>query len=110
MPGKTFRHICFTLNNPSSDEIAFAESEHVRYAAWQREVREKGTPHLQGYIEFAKNVSMKAVKALVGKGAHLEERRGTREQAREYCKKEESALSGECRDRIVPHESLRKSS
>ena len=92
--GRTFRHICFTLNNPESDEIDFCQSQTLRYAVWQRESDKNGTPHLQGYLEFSKNVSMKAVKEIIVKDAHLAERRGTREEARGYCMKAESRVAG----------------
>ena len=93
MGGKTYRHICFTLNNPESDEIAF-DPAITRYAVWQKESGDNGTIHLQGYVEFLKSVSFKAAKKTIGNGAHLEDRRGTRDQARDYCRKEETRIAG----------------
>lgn len=94
MPTKTFRHICFTLNNPPSDNIDFSQSTYVRYAVWQLETASTGTPYHQGYVEFTRPTSMKAMKDIVGKGAHLEKRRGTRDEARAYCKKEDTRTRG----------------
>ena len=88
----TMRHCCFTLNNPK--DKTFQWPEFVRYAIWQLERGESGTPHLQGYIEFSKTMSFTAIKKVVGKAAHVEARRGTRDQARDYCRKEESRVEG----------------
>jgi len=50
---------------------------------------ETGRLHWQCYIEFENKVSMKHIKAeFEDKTVHLEPKRGTREQARDYCKKE----------------------
>ena len=84
----------FTLNNPTADEIDFSQSPYVRYAIWQKEIGANGSPHLQGYVEFNKNVSFKATIAIFGNGAHLEERRGTRDEAREYCRKADTRTAG----------------
>lgn len=48
-----------------------------------------GKTHWQAYLEFKEKVSMKYIKEMFGdKSIHLEKRHGTREQARDYCKKE----------------------
>lgn len=47
--------------------------------------------HIQGYIEFYKQVRMTTVKkSLTTSAAHLEPRKGTRVDARDYCMKDES--------------------
>lgn len=52
-------------------------------------------PHIQGYVEFTKQTSMAEAKLLLGDQAiHLEVRRGTREQAMEYCQKDETRREG----------------
>lgn len=58
-----------------------------RYGVWQLERGKNGTAHLQGYVEFRKAMSLTAIKKIVGERAHVEERRGTRDEAREYCRK-----------------------
>lgn len=52
------------------------------------EVGEKGTPHLQGYVELNKVMRIAGVKKVLGDRAHVEKRLGTREQARTYCLKD----------------------
>lgn len=92
--GSESRSYCFTLNNYINDQIDFAVCAHVRYAIWQAEVGATGTPHLQGYIEFDKPVSMLAVKRIVGARAHVEPRAATRDEAREYCQKSKTKVAG----------------
>lgn len=98
MPSPPTRNLCFTLNNPTlpNDEFQrlLAEIPGLRYAVWQRETGANGTPHLQGYVEFT---SAKRYSALVGtclEGSHFEPRRGSRDQARDYCRKEDSRTEG----------------
>lgn len=51
--------------------------------------------HVQGYVEFRNSIRMSGIKALFGDNAlHLEKRRGNRDEARKYCRKEESRLWG----------------
>lgn len=94
------RSWCFTLNNPSRsgfyddcELLDFELFESVRYAIYQLEIGESGTPHFQGYLELDRAQRLSYVKNIVP-GAHFESRRGTREQARDYCRKEEGRLDG----------------
>jgi hypothetical protein len=82
---------CFTLNNPTS-EPDFTTTPLVRYAIYQRERGENGTEHLQGYLELSKPQRFSYLRSVL-QGAHFEQRRGTREQARDYCKKQDSRLA-----------------
>ena len=54
------------------------------------EVGESGTPHIQGYAEFSSQISWMKLKKLVPR-AHLEDRRGTPEEAWKYCLKGEQS-------------------
>lgn len=86
------RNWCFTLNNPT-DNINFTDVPNVRYAVYQRERGEQGTEHFQGYLELRKPARMSAMRKLIP-GAHFEVRRGTRDQAREYCLKQDTRIDG----------------
>lgn len=87
------RQCCFTVNNPERVEIAWPEE--VRYAIWQLECGQDGVNHhLQGYVEFTRPMSFTGIKRILGRTAHVEARRGTRDQAREYCRKEVTRITG----------------
>lgn len=86
------RNWVFTLNNPP-DDFKINESD-CKYAVWQLERGEGGTPHIQGYIEFKNKKSMAQVKRIISDRAHVERRRGTGKQARDYCMKEETRVGG----------------
>ena len=67
----------------------------ARYVIWQVEQGAAGTYHLQGYVEFHETKRMPAVKNWVGDNTvHLETRCGTREEARDYCKKDDTRVEG----------------
>lgn len=66
-----------------------------RYLVYQTETCEKtGRPHQQAYVEFKKALHFGVVKAIFGNDAHLEGRRGTRDEARKYCMKEDTRMPG----------------
>lgn len=86
------RSWCFTLNNPVAD-LDFAAFPSVRYAVWQKEKGEQGTEHFQGYFELDKPHRLASLKKILPT-AHFETRKGTREQAREYCMKPDTRVDG----------------
>lgn len=71
----------YTLNNPT---IPTDWTGKCKYAVYQNEVGESGTPHEQGYVEFDKNQRLSALKKILPT-AHWAVRRGTQQQARDYC-------------------------
>lgn len=80
----------FTLNNYTADEMSELEvtRPEVSYIVFAEEVGESGTPHLQGYVEFTKNMRMAGIKKLlVNPRLWLAVRLGTQEDAIAYCKK-----------------------
>ncbi len=86
------RHYCFTWNNPPGTAAATlqcAVSEgNSSYVCFQSEIGKSGTPHLQGYIEFANPRTIAGIKQLVGSSSiHLEQRRGSQAEAIGYCQK-----------------------
>lgn len=103
------KYWCFTLNNPEDvakwystesikEKIKLHDAKYqkiVQYIIWQiEETPTTHRPHVQGYIEYKTRTRLCDVKDLLGNSAHLESRKGTREQARDYCCKEDSRLQG----------------
>lgn len=84
------RHWCFTsfaVELPTTFDPLV-----VRYVIYQTEIcPETKTTHFQGYIEFHDGKRMGQVKAVLGE-CRLAFRAGSRTQAREYCRKEETAV------------------
>lgn len=91
----SLRNWCFTSYKTETN-FDFSEDESVKYAIWQKErCPTTNREHWQGYIEFTKTCRISHVKKVLGdNSAHCEPRRGTREEAREYCRKEESRMEG----------------
>ncbi len=92
------RHWLFTLNNPKRTHGQLMNKfkklgKKLRYLVFQKEKGEDGTPHYQGYVEFTTGYRFTMVKALMNR-AHWEPRRGTRDQARDYCMKGDTREEG----------------
>lgn len=87
------RNWCFTSYD-LENLVVPDETPDFRYCVYQVETcPETGRWHIQGYIEFKKALHMAKVKELLRDPAvHLEARRGTRAQARQYCMKEDSRV------------------
>lgn len=87
------RSVCFTLNNPSENEILRLQ-ENVRtnskYCIFQPEQGANGTRHLQGYISNDKPTTFRKWKEIIGTRAHIEAARGTAEENKAYCTKEDT--------------------
>jgi len=81
------RDYCFTINNYTHDHIELLSQIDCVYVVYGKETGESGTPHLQGYIRFPTPRTVKSVINKI-KGAHIEIKRGTCEQAINYCKKD----------------------
>lgn len=83
------RNVCLTLNNYSAveyDSILSASSK-CKYLICAKEVGDSGTPHLQMYVEFHNPKTLNGIKKLLGSDRfHIEARRGTAQQASDYCK------------------------
>nr|AQR57913.1 replicase [Desmodus rotundus circovirus 1] len=65
----------------------------VKYLIIGKEVGEKGTPHLQGFVNFKKKLRRSTLKKLPGfMRAHVEPAKGTDHQNQTYCQKMENYL------------------
>lgn len=87
------KHWCFTLNNPTEDEVGnlrnLVAASLASYVVFGRETAPTtGTPHLQGYVAFAQRKTLVATKRIIAERGHYEVVRGTPKQAADYCKKE----------------------
>lgn len=88
-------NICFTINNPGETPISFDVAQ-MHYLVYQREKGSNGTEHYQGYCEAKTAKTLSSWKTLLGnQGAHIEVRRGTAQQASDYCKKDASRMEGQ---------------
>lgn len=73
-----------------------SEENRVKYGIWQLEIcPHTSALHCQWYIEFTASVRHSFVKRVVGDlRSHVEIRRGSPIQARDYCRKSDSRLPG----------------
>ena len=82
----------FTINNPTDDDDP-SKWEGVKYLCYQKELGEEQTEHYQGYVLFSSNKRLSALKKLNSR-AHWEPRKGTHQQAVDYCTKEATRIDG----------------
>ncbi|MEW5313107.1 MAG: hypothetical protein WDW38_004699 [Sanguina aurantia] len=88
MSGKQ-RFYVFTQNNPETHcPGGITWPTNVKYAVWQLEVGEEGTPHWQGYLEFKSPVTFARACKILPHG-RFAIRKGTQAQARDYCMKKD---------------------
>lgn len=95
------RNYCFTSFNcdifrDGNVKFDVWRSKGVKFIVYQFEkCPNTGKEHVQGYAEFSKAMSYKAIKKCFGDNTiHLEVRRGSQSEAIEYCKKDDSRLDG----------------
>lgn len=98
------RSVCFTLNNPTELEISNLNNflETVNYAIYQRERGSNGTEHLQGYICLGKPTTFTKWKTICGRRAHIEAARGTAEENKAYCSKEDTRIAPPVEFGVLP--------
>lgn len=88
----TSRRWVFTLNNPTA-QISPGQCQHARYCSWQEETGANGTVHYQGYIELNQPSRLSTVRSWLPT-AHWERAVASRDQARDYTRKEETRTGG----------------
>jgi len=88
LAGDKVRNACFTLNNYLGEDVQLLESKlYYQYLVIGEEIGESGTPHLQGYVEFAKQIRAGSL-FKINKNVHWEPRRcDNGKVAADYCKK-----------------------
>lgn len=85
------KYWCFTFNNYTVEQMVHVFEDLKRKTdlfIFGEEVGESGTPHLQGYIEFAKRARPLEAFPGWGKKCHWEKRKGSRADNVTYCAKE----------------------
>lgn len=75
------------MNNYTDEDIHKLENAGYSYLIYGFEIGENGTPHLQGYIHFVHEKTLNKMKKIQPR-AHFERRRGTIQEAVDYCKKD----------------------
>jgi signal recognition particle GTPase len=99
MPKSTMvRRWLLTINNEerSDEELKkyIEDLEHFKYCMFQREKgSETGTEHIQAFIIFSIGKRLETVKNYFPR-AHLEQVKGSNSQARDYCSKSDTRVSG----------------
>lgn len=83
-----FRNWVFTINNWVDEDCLRLGKVVCKYLIGGFEVGEKGTPHIQGYVEFENPICLNGVKKRICPKGHFESRKGSAEQAIKYCKKD----------------------
>ena len=51
-------------------------------------VRPSGTPHLQGYVQFEKQLHFAKAKSYLPEGCHIEAAKGSYDSNKDYCSKD----------------------
>lgn len=93
---------CFTINNPTDEDKFWVNEQgepndllsNIEYCILQEERGENGTLHWQGFLILKKKQRLQWLKRRINGRAHFEVTRGTNEQARDYCKKEDTYTGG----------------
>lgn len=80
------KHWMFTLNNPTVESDYVIRALPYQYLIYSYEIASTGTVHIQGYVSF-KSAKKLAFMTKHLPGAHFETRRGSHQQAKDYCSK-----------------------
>jgi len=94
----TSRHYVFTVNSKPRDfyddmtAIFLTNQPDMTYICGQLELASTGQIHFQGYVQLKEKRGLKWLKNQLNQTAHFEVKRGTNEQARDYCKKPETRV------------------
>lgn len=91
-----FRNFCFTTFNLDLNHSVLALDDDIRYLVLQKEkCPTSNREHYQGYCELSNQKRLSTIKDLFDDNTmHVEKRRGTAQEASNYCKKVESRIDG----------------
>lgn len=88
------RDICITSFNTEIEWFKDWTKENktiIKYIIIQGELCKEGKKHIQGFIQLIGRKRIEQIKKFFGDNTlHIEQRRGTVEQARDYCKEEKN--------------------
>lgn len=90
MPSHRVRSFVFTWNNPPEDHHSCLKRDEIEYCVYQME--EVSTKHLQGYIELKNQMAFNKVRKWFP--WHIEQRKGSQQEAIDYCQKADSRIDG----------------
>lgn len=97
MSAGRYRAWCFTLFVEEKKDYAelHENADGLRFGVWQLEMSPTTQRlHIQGYFEFDSAVRLGTLKRYLGESVHGESRRGSRDSAILYCRKEETRVLG----------------
>lgn len=90
-----FRRMCFTYNNYTDEHytqiVSFCRKESSKWIIGKEIAPGTGTPHLQGYMEFANPRSWDSLRRMWP--WHLEKAKGTADENFVYCSKDNDFVS-----------------
>lgn len=85
---KRLQNFVFTINNYGPEHIKACEELECTYIIYAKEAGAlKETPHIQGYVETRNGYTLRAIRKHFHEKIWVAKRRGTAEQASDYCKK-----------------------
>ena len=102
MPRPRNAGFCVTVNNHTIEEAHILNGligpvnnrTRVTFIAYQFEVGENGTPHIQAYFQLSMQMQASTftdwLESKLGRRPHVEPQRGTSEQCVDYCSKEDT--------------------
>lgn len=102
MPSLRSAGFIITVNNYTADEVEIFNGligpvnnrTRVTFIAYQFEIGENGTPHIQGYMQLSMRMQVGDfadwLEAKLGRRPHVEPQRGSSEQAVDYVGKEDT--------------------
>ncbi len=93
------RRLCFTLNNWKIEELSqmyeYFDKVAKGYVMGKEICPDTGTPHIQGYVEFIKQIRFTTLKKKMPR-VHWEVTKGNRDQNITYCTKNLDGLGYVC--------------